>query len=365
MSYLICSNCNGYYKLRSGESPEDFESCECSGKLEQYETLYDYVDKIYGLNYSGLEKENERLKNDYNQLKETYNQLNDDYFKQSSESHELKIINYDFESENLKLKEFQDKINEINKWIEEENEGLKDRLNGIKDKYSKLKSENSNLEEDYTEIEAEISKLKDNYSRLEIKNSELTEELTELQKENKELENNQKKLSHIYAKLEEENLKLKVDHFNLKEKYSALKNEGKMNDSFRGVKLEFSNKDDDGILKTHIVCEDCGNKLPLSQFYKTKSNDRGYTTRCKSCTRKRNAANGLVELSKYIDLDVPFSKDELRNVVGEQFPAFENYLWVLLELDILNYLENEDKYVLKLDDKLKDFCGTYGISLAL
>jgi hypothetical protein len=39
MSYLICESCNGYYELREGESPDDFESCHCGGNLR-------YVDEI-------------------------------------------------------------------------------------------------------------------------------------------------------------------------------------------------------------------------------------------------------------------------------------------------------------------------------
>ncbi|ADZ09757.1 hypothetical protein Metbo_1527 [Methanobacterium lacus] len=31
--YLVCEQCGGYYKLKSGESPEDFDTCECGGKL--------------------------------------------------------------------------------------------------------------------------------------------------------------------------------------------------------------------------------------------------------------------------------------------------------------------------------------------
>jgi hypothetical protein len=32
--YLIYEKCNGYYELQEGESPEDFESCECGGNLK-------------------------------------------------------------------------------------------------------------------------------------------------------------------------------------------------------------------------------------------------------------------------------------------------------------------------------------------
>lgn len=32
--YLVCQKCAGYYKLKKGESPDDFsDTCECGGKL--------------------------------------------------------------------------------------------------------------------------------------------------------------------------------------------------------------------------------------------------------------------------------------------------------------------------------------------
>lgn len=33
MPYLVCEECGGYYQLNKGESPDDFESCLCGGKL--------------------------------------------------------------------------------------------------------------------------------------------------------------------------------------------------------------------------------------------------------------------------------------------------------------------------------------------
>ncbi|NYB27175.1 MAG: hypothetical protein HVN34_07580 [Methanobacteriaceae archaeon] len=42
--YLVCDKCNQYYKLRPGESPEDFtDECECGGKLK----YYDNIDWLY------------------------------------------------------------------------------------------------------------------------------------------------------------------------------------------------------------------------------------------------------------------------------------------------------------------------------
>lgn len=41
MGYLICKDCGGYYELQPGENPEDFEECQCGGKL-QYQSGLDY-----------------------------------------------------------------------------------------------------------------------------------------------------------------------------------------------------------------------------------------------------------------------------------------------------------------------------------
>lgn len=40
MSYLICTECWGYYELQPGEKPEDFnDKCECGGNLVYSESL--------------------------------------------------------------------------------------------------------------------------------------------------------------------------------------------------------------------------------------------------------------------------------------------------------------------------------------
>lgn len=42
MGYLVCKRCGGYYKLREGESANDFVSCQCYGLLVYVESLDDY-----------------------------------------------------------------------------------------------------------------------------------------------------------------------------------------------------------------------------------------------------------------------------------------------------------------------------------
>ncbi|NYB51578.1 MAG: DUF2927 domain-containing protein [Methanobacteriaceae archaeon] len=43
MPYLICEKCGGYYKLKEGESPHDFDDqCQCGGHLKYKESLGEY-----------------------------------------------------------------------------------------------------------------------------------------------------------------------------------------------------------------------------------------------------------------------------------------------------------------------------------
>ncbi len=38
MDYLVCKKCKGYYELMEGESPKDFDKCQCGGELNYVET---------------------------------------------------------------------------------------------------------------------------------------------------------------------------------------------------------------------------------------------------------------------------------------------------------------------------------------
>lgn len=40
--YLVCEKCNSYYKLQPGESPDDFELCQCGGELKYYDDINDF-----------------------------------------------------------------------------------------------------------------------------------------------------------------------------------------------------------------------------------------------------------------------------------------------------------------------------------
>ncbi len=39
MSYLICDRCGSYYELKPGELPEDFNRCNCGGKMRPEEPI--------------------------------------------------------------------------------------------------------------------------------------------------------------------------------------------------------------------------------------------------------------------------------------------------------------------------------------
>lgn len=45
MSYLICEKCGGYYTLKKGEKPDDFETCECGGSLRYIQNFNSHFDE--------------------------------------------------------------------------------------------------------------------------------------------------------------------------------------------------------------------------------------------------------------------------------------------------------------------------------
>lgn len=46
MGYIICEKCGGYYELQPGEHPDDFDRCDCGGKLK-YERHF--IDENYDI----------------------------------------------------------------------------------------------------------------------------------------------------------------------------------------------------------------------------------------------------------------------------------------------------------------------------
>jgi len=42
MGYLICEKCGGYYKLQEGEKADNYDYCQCGGKLKYFDHITDY-----------------------------------------------------------------------------------------------------------------------------------------------------------------------------------------------------------------------------------------------------------------------------------------------------------------------------------
>ncbi len=57
MGYLVCDKCGGYYKLQEGESAEDFENCQCGGKLRYVDSFDEYLNDGQNLTEDSTIKE--------------------------------------------------------------------------------------------------------------------------------------------------------------------------------------------------------------------------------------------------------------------------------------------------------------------
>lgn len=115
------------------------------------------------------------------------------------------------------------------------------------------------------------------------------------------------------------------------------------------------------IKKVVKECELCGNKLPLSHFYKSSNDGDGYSDKCKECSRKAYAARALVELTKCVDPGVVFYKKDLLDQCENKI-QFMDYLWTMQELDLLEHNPSNDSYILKERNVLNEFIGKYGDS---
>ena len=41
--YVYCEKCGGYYKLQEGESPADFDTCQCGGNLKYADSINEVI----------------------------------------------------------------------------------------------------------------------------------------------------------------------------------------------------------------------------------------------------------------------------------------------------------------------------------
>jgi len=172
--YLVCSKCNGFYKLKKGESPTDFESCQCGGDLN-------YIKDIDA-------NLNEKISNEkkVDKQKKEFKKQNEDLTK-TKKALENEI------SERKKLKEtFEGKINALEKQLTEKN----DELLGVKKELKNLISDNKRLKENFKK------KLKKLEKQLTEKNDELLETKKALEMDiskHKQKERHQKKYEYIIA----------------------------------------------------------------------------------------------------------------------------------------------------------------------
>lgn len=115
--------------------------------------------------------------------------------------------------------------------------------------------------------------------------------------------------------------------------------------------------------ENHKICDTCGKELDLSAFLRSRTEPDGYRKTCRNCSKKQNAARGLKKIIEYIDLDTEFTKEYLKKNVNEPFELFENYIFVLQELDLIQYDENKNTLKIENNANLQDFCSEFDVSL--
>lgn len=130
--YLVCSNCRGYYQLKDGEYPEDFESCECGGPLEYHSSLqHEHLPKISKEDLGDDESLDKGFE-DYSEIEQLLTAL-----KSKSEKRKNMIINL---SNRIHIQE--DLLNEL----KEDRWTIWDQLNE-KNLYSDIRDQKDLLEE--------------------------------------------------------------------------------------------------------------------------------------------------------------------------------------------------------------------------
>ena len=122
-------------------------------------------------------------------------------------------------------------------------------------------------------------------------------------------------------------------------------------------------QEDDGLIDSSKECGECNRVLSVSKFDTDDSGSDGYSLICKDCKRSRNAALGLPKLLEFIELDVPFTNDDLKERV-DQKSLFNviNHIWQLMELDLI-IQKDSNNYILKSSKELVEFCNKYEISI--
>ena len=136
--------------------------------------------------------------------------------------------------------------------------------------------------------------------------------------------------------------------------------------SKNGISISLINmnlQEDPSLIDSSKECDECKRVLSVSKFDTDDSGSDGYSLICKDCKRSRNAALGLPKLLEFIELDVPFTNDDLKERV-DQKSLFNviNHIWQLMELDLISQ-EDSNNYILKSSKEFIEFCSKYEISL--
>ncbi len=107
------------------------------------------------------------------------------------------------------------------------------------------------------------------------------------------------------------------------------------------------------------ICKVCGLDLDSSNFCKNDSSQDGFSIKCKKCSRKSYAVTALEKIEDYVELDIPFKKDDILNQVPNR-TQFLDYIWTLQEFNLLIEDEQLNTYILKPQKELTEFIKKYG-----
>jgi hypothetical protein len=77
MNFLVCINCDGYYQLEDNEKPDDFESCQCGGKLTYTNDIDHYFEAKSTLD---MDNELKRKLGEIHDLEKAYDYHSNKYY---------------------------------------------------------------------------------------------------------------------------------------------------------------------------------------------------------------------------------------------------------------------------------------------
>ena len=109
------------------------------------------------------------------------------------------------------------------------------------------------------------------------------------------------------------------------------------------------------------VCEFCGKKLPVSEFYHSKNNPDGLHNNCKKCLKEKNCAKALREVIKVINFNSPFTNEKLKKAINKSNSTIMGYLRELTDLGLLKHNKSKDNYTLIWNNKVRIFIEKYDI----